>query len=185
MADAPTPTDRARSRWRVLAWPGRYWARQSLRARITLLATALFALAVATGAVLLVLLQRYALVRVLDATAQKTAIDIARQVRKQPQIPNDTVYPTTGVSAVQVLDLNDNIVATSPGADRVTPALTPEQLDYAASDVLYLHRLRDVLAARLQRDGRMKEAEACFRFLPTRAKLDLMGWDEEDIFAHS
>jgi ribonuclease D len=67
------------------------------------------------------------------------------------------------------------------GAD----ALTPEQLEYAASDVLYLHRLRDVLAARLLRDGRTREAEACFRFLPTRAKLDLMGWGEEDIFAHS
>jgi ribonuclease D len=67
------------------------------------------------------------------------------------------------------------------GADQ----LTPEQLEYAASDVLYLHRLRDVLATRLTRDGRANEAEACFRFLPTRAKLDLMGWDEEDIFAHS
>jgi ribonuclease D len=63
--------------------------------------------------------------------------------------------------------------------------LSPEQLDYAASDVLYLHRLRDVLAARLAREGRTEEAAACFRFLPTRAKLDLMGWDEEDIFAHS
>ena len=67
------------------------------------------------------------------------------------------------------------------GADQ----LTPEQIEYAASDVLYLHKLRDVLAARLTRDGRANEAEACFRFLPTRAKLDLMGWDEEDIFAHS
>jgi ribonuclease D len=47
-----------------------------------------------------------------------------------------------------------------------------------------LHRLREVLAGRLARDGREKEAEAAFRFLPTRAKLDLMGWDEEDIFAH-
>ena len=67
------------------------------------------------------------------------------------------------------------------GADQ----LTPEQLEYAASDVLHLHKLRDVLAARLARDGRAAEADACFRFLPTRAKLDLMGWDEEDIFAHS
>lgn len=63
--------------------------------------------------------------------------------------------------------------------------LTPEQLEYAASDVLYLHRLRDVLAGRLQREGRVDEASACFRFLPTRARLDLMGWPEEDIFAHS
>ena len=67
------------------------------------------------------------------------------------------------------------------GADQ----LTPEQLEYAASDVLYLHRLREVLSARLAREGRTAEADACFRFLPTRAKLDLMGWAEEDIFAHS
>ncbi len=63
--------------------------------------------------------------------------------------------------------------------------LSPEQVDYAASDVLYLHRLRDALSLRLERDGRKKEAEECFRFLPTRARLDLMGWDAEDIFAHS
>jgi ribonuclease D len=70
-------------------------------------------------------------------------------------------------------------------SDWAAETLTPDQLDYAASDVLYLHRLRDALAVRLDRDGRRVEAEACFRFLPTRAKLDLMGWDEEDIFAHS
>lgn len=70
-------------------------------------------------------------------------------------------------------------------SDWAAETLSPEQLEYAASDVLYLHRLREVLAGRLQRDGRTKEADACFRFLPTRAKLDLMGWDEEDIFAHS
>ncbi len=70
-------------------------------------------------------------------------------------------------------------------SDWAAETLTPDQLDYAASDVLYLHRLRDALAARLDRDGRRAEAEACFRFLPTRAKLDLMGWDEDDIFAHS
>ena len=70
-------------------------------------------------------------------------------------------------------------------SDWAAETLSPEQLDYAASDVLYLHRLREALVARLDRDGRAKEAEACFRFLPTRARLDLMGWDEEDIFAHS
>jgi len=63
--------------------------------------------------------------------------------------------------------------------------LSPEQLDYAASDVLYLHQLREKLLERLRREDRMAEAEACFAFLPTRAKLDLMGWAEEDIFAHS
>jgi ribonuclease D len=63
--------------------------------------------------------------------------------------------------------------------------LSPEQLDYAASDVLYLHQLREKLLERLRRENRMAEAEACFAFLPTRARLDLMGWAEEDIFAHS
>jgi ribonuclease D len=63
--------------------------------------------------------------------------------------------------------------------------LSTEQVEYAASDVLYLHRLREIFLARLERDKRMSEAQACFRFLPTRAKLDLMGWPEEDIFAHS
>lgn len=70
-------------------------------------------------------------------------------------------------------------------SDWAAETLTPEQLEYAASDVLHLHALRDALMKRLVRDGRLKEAEACFRFLPTRAKLDLMGWDEQDIFAHS
>jgi ribonuclease D len=66
------------------------------------------------------------------------------------------------------------------GADQ----LSPEQLEYAASDVLHLHRLKDVLETRLARENRSREAEACFRFLPTRARLDLMGWREEDIFSH-
>lgn len=70
-------------------------------------------------------------------------------------------------------------------SDWAAEILTPEQLEYAASDVLYLHRLREVLAGRLARENRTLEAEACFRFLPTRARLDLMGWGEEDIFAHS
>ncbi|EKF44291.1 ribonuclease D [Nitratireductor indicus] len=70
-------------------------------------------------------------------------------------------------------------------SDWAAKDLSPEQLEYAASDVLYLHQLRDKLLERLQRENRLREAEACFRFLPTRARLDLMGWEEEDIFAHS
>ncbi|MBD0413678.1 ribonuclease D [Oryzicola mucosus] len=70
-------------------------------------------------------------------------------------------------------------------SDWAAAILSPEQLDYAASDVLYLHRLRDALSTRLQREDRVEEAEACFKFLPTRSKLDLMGWPETDIFAHS
>lgn len=63
--------------------------------------------------------------------------------------------------------------------------LTNAQVEYAASDVLYLHALRDALNIRLEREGRVELAQACFDFLPTRAKLDLAGWPETDIFAHS
>lgn len=70
-------------------------------------------------------------------------------------------------------------------SDWAAETLSNEQLEYAASDVLYLHRLREVLAGRLAREGRTEVADACFHFLPSRAKLDLMGWDEQDIFAHS
>ena len=62
--------------------------------------------------------------------------------------------------------------------------LTKAQLDYAASDVLYLHQLREELNQRLEREGRMEMAQACFNFLPMRAQLDLAGWPEQDIFAH-
>ncbi|MBK0400560.1 ribonuclease D [Limibaculum sp. M0105] len=62
--------------------------------------------------------------------------------------------------------------------------LNQAQLDYAASDVLYLHRLKAELDTRLAREGRTEVAQACFRFLPDRAMLDLAGWPEEDIFAH-
>ena len=62
--------------------------------------------------------------------------------------------------------------------------LTPAQLDYAASDVLHLHRLREELDMRLAREGRTEMAQACFDFLPMRAQLDLAGWPEQDIFAH-
>jgi ribonuclease D len=62
--------------------------------------------------------------------------------------------------------------------------LTNEQLAYAASDVLYLHQLKAKLDVLLDREGRREVAEACFRFLPARAELDLLGWDEEDVFSH-
>lgn len=63
--------------------------------------------------------------------------------------------------------------------------LTDAQKEYAASDVLYLHRLKDELEKRLIREGRMELAQSCFDFLPTRAELDLLGWDEpNDLFHH-
>lgn len=63
--------------------------------------------------------------------------------------------------------------------------LTAAQLDYAASDVLHLHRLKTALDKMLEREGRVEIAQSCFDFLPTRARLDLMGWPDTDIFAHT
>ncbi|MBN8967645.1 MAG: ribonuclease D [Rhizobiales bacterium] len=64
-------------------------------------------------------------------------------------------------------------------------SLSEAQLTYAASDVLHLHALREKLDAMLLREGRTELAAACFEFLPTRARLDLQGWENDDIFAHS
>lgn len=78
------------------------------------------------------------------------------------------------------VDLSKQQQTSDWGADTLSEA----QLEYAASDVLYLHRLKAELEARLVREGRMALAEACFRFLPDRALLDLAGWAEPDVFAH-
>ncbi|PST26951.1 ribonuclease D [Mesorhizobium plurifarium] len=83
----------------------------------------------------------------------------------------------------ELLDID--ISKQQQSSDWAADILSPAQLEYAASDVLHLHALRDKLTARLLRDGRMELAEDCFSFLPTRAKLDLLGWEETDIFAHS
>ncbi|RTM00325.1 ribonuclease D [Ancylobacter aquaticus] len=69
-------------------------------------------------------------------------------------------------------------------SDWAAEELSDAQLHYAASDVLHLHALQARLAAMLAREGRGELAQACFEFLPTRAKLDLAGWPDEDIFAH-
>lgn len=81
--------------------------------------------------------------------------------------------------------LEIDISKAQQSSDWAAETLSAAQLEYAASDVLYLHALRDKLMARLVRDNRLGHAEACFTFLPTRAKLDLLGWEETDIFAHS
>jgi ribonuclease D len=69
-------------------------------------------------------------------------------------------------------------------SDWGAPELSDAQKDYAASDVRYLHAMKEKLDERLRREGRMDLAQACFDFLPHRALLDLAGWAEEDIFAH-
>lgn len=81
--------------------------------------------------------------------------------------------------------LEIDISKVQQSSDWAAENLTPAQLEYAASDVLHLHALRERLTDRLIRDGRWDIATACFEFLPTRAKLDLLGWEEADIFAHS
>jgi len=80
--------------------------------------------------------------------------------------------------------LNVDISKQQQSSDWGAETLSEAQHAYAASDVLYLHRLRDALDAMLAREGRSDLAQACFDFLPTRARLDLAGWPETDIFAH-
>lgn len=70
-------------------------------------------------------------------------------------------------------------------SDWAAAELSEAQLSYAAADVLYLHKLKEKLDAMLAREGRTELARACFDFLPTRAELDLAGWQETDIFAHN
>ena len=79
------------------------------------------------------------------------------------------------------IDMSKQQQSSDWGAEKISDA----QLDYAASDVLYLHDLKRHLDRILQREGRSELAAQCFRFLPTRVDLDLLGWSETDIFAHS
>ena len=81
--------------------------------------------------------------------------------------------------------LNVDLSKQQQSSDWGAQTLSEAQLAYAASDVLHLHGLRERLDGMLAREGRLELAQACFEFLPSRARLDLQGWDAEDIFAHS
>lgn len=81
--------------------------------------------------------------------------------------------------------LNVDLSKQQQSSDWGSESLSEPQLAYAASDVLHLHALRERLDAMLLREGRTELAKACFDFLPTRARLDLQGWEAEDIFSHS
>jgi ribonuclease D len=81
--------------------------------------------------------------------------------------------------------LGRDISKEQQSSDWGAPELSDAQLAYAASDVLHLHALKDRLDAMLAREGRTEIAQSCFDFLPTRAALDLAGWEDVDIFAHS
>ncbi|MBT4355665.1 MAG: ribonuclease D [Rhodospirillaceae bacterium] len=80
--------------------------------------------------------------------------------------------------------LNIDLSKQQQSSDWGAEDLTEEQKLYAASDVLYLHKIKDILDSRLIREGRYKMADDCFRFLQTRAELDLIGFESEDIFSH-
>ena len=81
--------------------------------------------------------------------------------------------------------LNIDISKQQQSSDWGAADLSKAQIDYAASDVLYLHQLREKFNEMLTREDRMEIAQTCFDFLPTRARLDLIGWPDTDIFAHS
>jgi ribonuclease D len=80
--------------------------------------------------------------------------------------------------------LNIEISKQQQSSDWGADLLSPEQLSYAAGDVLYLHQIREKLDVLLAREGRTELARKCFRFLPARAELDLAGWPDVDVFAH-
>lgn len=90
-----------------------------------------------------------------------------------------------GLKALVSELLETDISKQQQSSDWGAAELSQAQQEYAASDVLYLHQLKDILETRLEREGRREIAQACYDFLPTRAALDLAGWPESDIFAHS
>ena len=80
--------------------------------------------------------------------------------------------------------LGDDISKQQQSSDWGAPTLSDAHREYAASDVRFLHRLHAIFVERLQREGRMELAQACFAFLPARARLDIAGWADKDIFSH-
>ena len=81
--------------------------------------------------------------------------------------------------------IGQNMDKSQQSSDWGNAQLTEQQLSYAASDVLHLHQIREGLLRMLEREDRVALAQACFDFLPIRAELDLRGWEDSDIFAHS
>jgi signal transduction histidine kinase len=122
------PPQFRRALTRTIAWPRRWWARQSLRARLTLLATALFSLAVATGAVLLLFLQSYALTHVIDQNAAKQSREVARLVEHH-NVPPTIAIDQGGVAGVQVFRANGSLSAFSQGPQFTTALIDLDQLE--------------------------------------------------------
>lgn len=120
------------------------------------------------------MIQRYLGVTLAPVFCTKIASKLCRTYTDRHGL-KDVTRELVGV------DMNKQQQSSDWGAQTLSQA----QLEYAASDVLHLHILQDRLTAMLEREGRMEMAQACFDFLPTRAALDLAGWPETDIFAHS
>lgn len=122
-----------------------------------------------------------------DIAAMKNAFGVATAPVYCTKIASKLVRTYTdrhGLKNLLQELLGIDISKQQQSSDWGSPTLTEAQLEYAASDVLYLHRLRAALNLRLEREGRMEMAQACFDFLPMRAQLDLAGWPETDIFSH-
>ncbi|MGB3738668.1 MAG: ribonuclease D [Pontixanthobacter sp.] len=90
-----------------------------------------------------------------------------------------------GLKNLVVELLGGDISKAQQSSDWGAPEINAAQRDYAASDVRFLHRLHEIFVTRLDREGRTAMAQACFEFLPTRARLDMAGWADHDIFSHA
>ncbi|HEY2985248.1 MAG TPA: hypothetical protein VGJ38_13920, partial [Jatrophihabitantaceae bacterium] len=112
--------------WPRFGWLPDWWSTRSLRARITIVSTTLFALAVVTGTVVLVAVLKASLIRAMDSSASKTGNDVASLVRRDSSPA--TVLGGSGVDLIQVVDGNDKVIAKSPLADLIVPMLLPDQL---------------------------------------------------------
>ncbi len=122
----------------------------------------------------LAVLQRYLRVRAAPVYCTKIASKLVR-----------TYTDRHGLKELVRELVGQEVSKQQQSSDWGADVLSAAQQDYAASDVRFLHRMRDVLDTRLAREGRTALAQSCFEFLPTRAALDLAGWAEQDIFAHA
>ena len=109
-------------------------------------------------------------------------MDVFEAIRKRKAVRTYTDRHGLKYLLQELLDID--ISKQQQTSDWGSETLSEAQKSYAASDVLYLHRLKDALDPLLVREGRADIAQACFDFLPTRAALDLHGWPETDIFTH-
>jgi signal transduction histidine kinase len=113
--------------WPRFRWLGEWWGARSLRVRITIVATTLFAAAVVSGTIVLIIVLRVALINGIDSSASKTAADIATLVQRG-NAPHTLLSGSGGVDYVQIVDANDAVVANSPGADATRSMLQPNEL---------------------------------------------------------